>query len=96
VKENEASFLGIFYVRKVIFSKLINYWVRTLLYITIIYRMPYGGAWNIKNLCDSSLGTGLSQVLPKFEPFDSGFITFFSNSRTFGSNSFTHYNIPQC
>jgi len=37
----------------------------------------------------------LSQLLPKCEqPFDSGFITFFSNSRTSESNSFTHYNFP--
>ncbi len=27
-------------------------------------------------------------------PFDSGFITIFSNSRTSGSNSFTHYIFP--
>jgi hypothetical protein len=27
----------------------------------------------------------LSQVLPKFEPFNSDFIIIFSNSRTFGS-----------
>jgi hypothetical protein len=26
-----------------------------------------------KNLCDDSLGTGLSQVLPKFEPFGQGY-----------------------
>jgi hypothetical protein len=35
-----------------------------------------------KNLCDDSLGRGLSWVLPKFELFGFGSVTFFSNLRT--------------
>jgi len=31
-----------------------------------------------------SLGRSLSQVLPEFEPFNSGSITFVSNSTSFG------------
>jgi len=53
-----------------------------------------------KNLCEGSLGTGLSQVLPKFEPFNYGFITFFQIQEPLdlvfelGLVPFTHYTFP--
>ncbi len=50
-----------------------------------------------KNLCDDSSGTGLSQILRKFEPFDFNSITFFQIQELSnlvlesGSVSCTHY-----
>jgi len=40
------------------------------------------GFWHFKIDANNSSGTSLSQVIPKFEPFGSSSITFFSNSRT--------------
>ncbi len=40
------------------------------------------GFWHLKIDANNSSGTSLSQVIPKFEPFGSSSITFFSNSRT--------------
>jgi hypothetical protein len=47
-----------------------------------LFERTSGLVLTFKNLCDNSPGTGLSQVLPKFEPFGSSFYHIFSNSRT--------------
>jgi hypothetical protein len=55
-----------------------------------------------KNLCDNYLGTGLSQVPPKFEPIDSNFITFFQIQKPpnsifeMGLIPCTNCTIPKC
>ncbi len=59
-----------------------------------------GPILTFKNLYDDSLGTGLSQVLPKFEPFDSGSIKYFQIQELpnpvfeSGLVSCTHYTFP--
>jgi len=42
-----------------------------------LFERTCGPVLTFKYLCDGSPGMGLSQILSKFEPFNSGFMTFF-------------------
>jgi hypothetical protein len=42
-----------------------------------LFERTSGPVLTFKYLCDGSPGMGLSQILSKFEPFNSGFMTFF-------------------
>jgi hypothetical protein len=61
--------------------------VNTTVVRFFLFERTFGPVLTFKNLCDGSRSTSLSQVLPKFEPFDSSFITF-SNAKDYVSTKF--------